>query len=137
MVHEAPSVGGLSRRRSGSRSKAVDHWVKREGDLSDGYYELAGWFQGTIELNGNVIDINCGALRDRGWGPRHADVADPLRAGWPHVFASPEGGWHLYDPQTELSFEDDAVEGTTETVTTGFYIRDGIKGSCRQWHARG
>lgn len=29
--------------------------------------------------------------------------------------------------QDTLSFLEDPIEGTTETVTTGFYIRDGVK----------
>jgi hypothetical protein len=113
--------------KSGDEDPGIKNWVKKEGEFSVGHYEQSGWFTGTLELEGEKIDIDCGALRDRGWGPRHADVSDPLRAGWPYVFASPESAWHLYDPQTELSFEQDPIEGTTETVTTGFYIRDGVK----------
>lgn len=112
---------------TGDEDPGIKNWVKKEGEFSVGHYEQSGHFQGHIELDGEVIPIDCGALRDRGWGPRHADIADPLRAGWPYAFASPQSGWHLYDPQTELSFDDDPIEGTTETVTTGFYIRDGIK----------
>ncbi len=70
--------------------------------------------------------FDCGALRDRGWGPRYADVQDQLRAGWPYVFASAESGWHLYDPQL-APFDEGPVDGTTETVTTGFFIRDGVE----------
>ena len=113
--------------KSGDEDPGIKNWVKKESDLPVGHYEQAGRFQGWIELNGERIAIDCGALRDRGWGPRHADVSDPLRAGWPYAFASEQSAWHLYDPQTELSFEEDPLEGTTETVTTGFYIRDGIK----------
>jgi hypothetical protein len=112
--------------KGGEENEGIKNWVKKEGDFSVGHYEQAGWFRGTIELDGEKIEIDCGALRDRGWGPRHADVSDPLRAGWPYCFASPESGWHLYDPQTRLSFAEDPIEGTTETVTTGLYIRDGI-----------
>lgn len=112
---------------TGDEDPGIKNWVKKEGEFSVGHYEHAGRFEGTITLDGEVIPIDCGALRDRGWGPRHADIADPLRAGWPYAFASPESGWHLYDPQTVLSFDEDPIEGTTETVTTGFYIRDGIK----------
>ena len=114
-------------KKSGEEDPGIKNWVKKEGDYSVGHYEHAGWFKGWIEVEGERIEINCGALRDRGWGPRHADIKDPLRAGWPYAFASAQSGWHLYDPQTELKFEDDPIEGTTETVTTGFYIRDGIK----------
>jgi hypothetical protein len=113
--------------KGGEENPGIKNWVKKEGDFSVGHYEQAGHFEGTIDLQGERIEIDCGALRDRGWGPRHADVKDPLRAGWPYCFASPESGFHLYDPQTELSFEDDPIEGTTESVTTGLYIRDGVK----------
>ncbi len=113
--------------KDGNEDPGIANWVARDGEYSVGHYEQAGRFKGTVELEGEVLQIDCGALRDRGWGPRHADIADPLRAGWPYAFASAESGWHLYDPQTELSFEDDPIEGTTETVTTGFYIRDGVK----------
>jgi len=112
---------------TGDEDPGIKNWVKKEGRFSVGHYEHMGHFEGYIELDGERIEIDCGALRDRGWGPRHADVADPLRAGWPYVFASPQSGWHLYDPQTELSFEEDPIAGTTETVTTGFYVRDGVK----------
>lgn len=114
-------------KRGGDVDPGIANWVSKDGDFSVGHYEQAGRFVGTVEVEGETFDINCGALRDRGWGPRHADIADPLRAGWPYAFDGPESGWHLYDPQTELSFEDDPIEGTTETVTTGFYIRDGVK----------
>jgi hypothetical protein len=113
--------------KTGEEDPGIKNWVKKEGDFSVGHYEHAGKITGTLILDGEKIDVACGALRDRGWGPRHADVADPLRAGWPYAFASAESGWHLYDPQTTYSFEEDPIEGTTETVTTGFYIRDGIK----------
>ena len=113
--------------KSGDENPGIKNWVAKEGDFSVGHYEQAGWFKGTVDIEGDRIEIDCGALRDRGWGPRHADIKDPLRAGWPYVFASAESGWHLYDPQTTLSFDEDPIEGTTETVTTGFYIRDGIK----------
>jgi len=105
----------------------IKNWVAPEGKLPVGHYEQAGYLTGWIELDGERIEINCGALRDRGWGPRHADIADPLRGGWPYVFASAQSGWHLYDPNTTYQWQDDPVEGTTETVTHGFYIRDGIK----------
>jgi hypothetical protein len=111
--------------KGGEENAGIKNWVKKEGEFSVGHYEQAGHFEGTIDLRGERIEIDCGALRDRGWGPRHADVKDPLRAGWPYCFASPQSGFHLYDPQTALSFEDDPIEGTTETVTTGLYIRDG------------
>jgi hypothetical protein len=113
--------------KSGDEDPGIKNWVKIEEDVSVGHYEHAGRFQGTIEIDGERIEVDCGALRDRGWGPRYADVADPLRAGWPYVFDGPESGWHLYDPQVNYSWEDDPVEGTTETVTTGFFIRDGVK----------
>jgi len=113
--------------KGGDVDPGIANWVAKDGDFSVGHYEQAGHFKGTVEYEGEVLEIDCGALRDRGWGPRHADVADPLRAGWPYVFASPESGWHLYDPQTTLSFDEDPIEGTTETVTTGFYVRDGVK----------
>lgn len=113
--------------KGGEEDPGIKNWVKKEGELSVGHYEHMGHFQGTVDINGDVLEIDCGALRDRGWGPRHADIADPMRAGWPYCFASADSGWHLYDPQTELSFEDDPIDGTTETVTTGFYIRDGVK----------
>jgi hypothetical protein len=113
-------------KENGEEDPGIKNWVKNETEYSVGHYEHAGRFDGTIELDGETIEVHCGALRDRGWGPRYADVQDPLRAGWPYVFASAESGWHLYDPQL-APFDEDPIEGTTETVTTGFYIRDGIK----------
>ncbi|WP_293002218.1 hypothetical protein [Mycobacterium sp.] len=111
----------------GKEKQGIGNWVARAGDLSVGHYEQAGTFNGIVEIEGETIAIDCGAVRDRAWGPRYADIKDPLRTGWPYVFASAESGWHLYAPQTALSFDDDPIDGTTETVTHGFYIRDGIK----------
>lgn len=113
--------------KDGNEDRGIANWVAQDGDLSVGHYEQAGWFTGTVDVEGEVIEVDCGALRDRGWGPRHVDIKDPHRAGWPYVFASAQSGWHLY-PSNAIDFEDDPIEGTTETVTTGFYIRDGIKG---------
>lgn len=113
--------------KSGEESPGIKNWVARDGDLPVGHYEQAGRFKGWIEVEGERIEIDSGALRDRGWGPRHADVADPLRAGWPYCFHSEKSSWHLYDPQLGFTWRDDPIEGTIETVTSGFYVRDGIK----------
>lgn len=112
--------------RNGREDRGIETWIARDGEYSVGHYEQAGRFTGTIEIEGDIIGIDCGALRDRGWGPRHADLKDPVRTGWPYVFASAHSGWHLY-PGSPLPFDEDPVVGTTERVTTGFYIRDGIK----------
>lgn len=111
----------------GKENPGIKNWVALEENFPVGHYEQAGHFSGWIELDGERIAIESGALRDRGWGPRHADIKDPLRAGWPYCFHSEQSSWHLYDPQTILPFDKDPIEGTTETVTTGFYVRDGIK----------
>jgi hypothetical protein len=112
---------------SGEETPGIKNWVEKDSGFPVGHYEQPGWFTGTLEIDSERIEIDCGALRDRGWGPRRADVSDPLRGGWPYVFATAESAWHLYAPQTNLSFLDDPLDGTTETVTTGFYIRDGVK----------
>jgi hypothetical protein len=112
--------------KGGDVDPGIKNWVANEEEFSVGHYEQSGRMQGTVDIRGDVIDIDSGALRDRGWGPRYADIADPLRAGWPYCFVSTDSAWHLY-PTQALPLEEDPIEGTTETATTGFYIRDGIK----------
>jgi hypothetical protein len=67
--------------KSGDENPGIKNWVAKDGDFSVGHYEHAGRFTGTVEIEGEVLEINCGALRDRGWGPRHADVKDPFAPG--------------------------------------------------------
>ena len=47
----------------------------------------------------------------------------------PYCFASPQSRWHLYDPQTTLSFDEDPIEGTTPTAldaaSKGLYVVNG------------
>jgi hypothetical protein len=98
-------------------------WADAGGQLSTGHFEQCGRMTGTVELNGETLEIDCYSLRDHTWGPRHLR---PVRLAYPWAIAS-ETSAFLAPARSEYPVEDDPFYGTTEQVTAGFYIKDGIK----------
>jgi hypothetical protein len=115
----------------GKLNQSIADWVSTlPEDVWVGHYEQSGWIRGTIELDGERIEVDHGSLRDHGWGPRHADgvqFRSRRRGGWPYAIASDQLSFHCYTTNTFPILED-PVEGTVETITTGYYVRDGLKG---------
>jgi hypothetical protein len=78
-----------------------------------GHIDQPGHVTGRMALNGDEIDIDCYAMRDRAWGPRR-DGRQP-KVGYAYATASPT---HAF-----LAITVDRGEG--DNVTTGYLMRHG------------
>lgn len=105
----------------------IDGWLDKKGvgQLSTGHYEQAGRVRGTVNLEGEILDVDCFSMRDHTWGPR--PIGDPPRACYHWAIAS-EADMFYVTAVSELPIDEDPIRGTTERVVTGFYIKDGIEG---------
>jgi hypothetical protein len=107
--HNAGMPGGL------------DEWGK-------GHYDQLGRMNGTLALDGEVIEVDCVAQRDRSWGVRN-------------IVNNPRGQmiWGVGETSSfhalAVSFrkpDEDPVLGTAEDVIIGYYLKDGEYGDIVQ-----
>ena len=95
----------------------LDEWGK-------GHYDQLGRMTGTLALDGEVIDIDCVAQRDRSWGVR--DIVNNPR-GQMIWAVGEQSSFHAL----AVSFrkpQQDPVIGTAEDIIIGYYLRDGRYG---------
>ena len=107
---------------------AVVEWVRdSEGtetnQLKIGHYETFGRMRGTVELDGELMQVDCFSGRDRSWGPRRVQYFPK--------------GFYLWSVESELdsffaigaAHTDEAVDEAILPLTAGWYTKDGIKGN--------
>ena len=107
---------------------------KSYGDFGHGHYDQCGRMSGNITLPSETIQIDCLSLRDRSWGPRQHNNNPRVNYSW--AIASEKssfcvGAMAVHSPQS------DPVTGTTERVTFGHFMRDGIVGNVNSGERRG
>lgn len=88
-----------------------------------GHFDQTIRVTGTLELNGERMDVDCLALRDRSWHLRSELGMQQFTVGYTYGAASPELAFHVLfhvqadDPSSSV---DDAA------AITGFLTRDGV-----------
>lgn len=98
--------------------------------VTTGHFEQFGVMNGILELDGESIEVvDAGVFRDRSWGPRPVLQAQDKARG-ALVFARADSG-HAFQAwaMSGLPWRDDPILGTTESVASGFYVRDGVVGA--------
>jgi hypothetical protein len=90
-----------------------------------GRYQQGGHFYGTINLDGDTINVDCMGFRDHTWGPREP-VGRWKRFGIGNCYTE-SGGFDVWCV-SELPPDTDPIVGTTERAVMGAYIKDGQVG---------
>jgi len=105
-------------------------YVKIAGQHSTGHYEHFGHMNGVMTIRGQEIPVvNAAVLRDHSWGPRPVrSNIDRMRGGYLYG-QTPDGsgGFNIFSV-SEYPIDEDPIVGTTERITSGFYIKDGLRG---------
>lgn len=115
------------RRVSGETNPSLPGWWSDTGvadRATTGHYDQVGRVHGTLTIEGETLEIDCYANRDRTWGPRHVP-RNHVGYSWGVVNA--EHSFHA-PSRSFLPIEEDPIWGTTETVTAGWYMRNGLIG---------
>jgi hypothetical protein len=116
--------------RSGEAIAGVSDLVKQiPGELTTGHYEQFGYTNGHIVVNGEDIDVvDSLTMNDRSWGPRPMlGYMHKTRVGYSSAAVSPDHAFHIW-ATSELPWDEDPVQDTTETIRGGFYVKDGMVG---------
>ena len=79
-------------------------------------------------LNGETIEIDTWCERDHSWGAR--SLRNDARGNFPWAIASETSAFQVY-AMTDLPPDEDPVDGTTERIAAGWYLKDGKYGSLR------
>lgn len=82
------------------------------------HFDQPGRMHGTATLNGERLDVECYAMRDRTWGPHRPGARRPGDYLW--AIASPEMHWHAITLASR--------EPGLDTVLGGYLVRDGVLG---------
>ena len=87
-----------------------------------GHFDQPGRMTGTLDIDGERIDIDCLSMRDHSWGARSYGVWPRVNFSWAN--AGPESSFLICTiaGQPEV---DDPVLGTTEGLLFGYFARDG------------
>jgi hypothetical protein len=95
-------------------------------EYGKGHYEQAGKLTGSIDLDGDLAEVDVWCDRDHSWGPRR--VVNNPRGAFHWAIASERLGFHI-NAVTDLKPGDDPIFGTTEAVVSGYYLGDGKVGT--------
>jgi hypothetical protein len=130
----ATSEPHYMRLMKGDVNPGMFDYVKTTEQHATGHYEHFGHMNGTLTLRGERIDvIDAAVLRDHTWGPRpvRSDI-DRMRGGYLSG-QSPDGaaGFNIFSV-SEYPIDEDPILGTSETITSGFYLKDGKAGHVEQ-----
>lgn len=99
------------------------------------HYEQAGRMRGTIEVEGETLEVDCFSCRDRSWGPRTVNTVHHPRSGFPWAVASEDLAWLIFPIGTNAAKEDPAY-GEEDTLCAGWYWRDGKAGIVQDGYRR-
>ena len=108
-LNEAAEEGSMNEDMSGFGAK--------------GHYSQGCHVEGEVRLEGENFAIDCYAFHDHSWGPR-TPPGSYKRGGLSNLY-TPETSFDVWtasfhDPDT------DPMHGTTETIITGMYSKDGV-----------
>lgn len=106
--HDAGMPGGL------------DEWGK-------GHYDQPGRMTGFLNVDGETIDVDCVAQRDRSWGIRNIERNPRGQFVWA-VNHDPDGPSFHANSCSFLAPDVDPVIGTAEDIVIGYYLKDGRYG---------
>jgi hypothetical protein len=109
-------------------------YVKQVDEHTSGHYEHFGLMNGRLTVRGEKIDVvDAAVLRDHTWGPRpvRSDI-DRMRGGYLYA-QTPDGssGFNIFSV-SGYPIDEDPIDGTTEVITSGFYLKDGKVGHVEQ-----
>jgi hypothetical protein len=82
------------------------------------HFDQPGRMIGTLDLDGERIEIDCYSLRDRTWGPHRPGASRSGDYLW--AIATPESHWHVITTAT--------AEPGIDQVMNGYLMRDGLQG---------
>ena len=112
----------------GKANEGLSEFVGEVGEsVKIGHFEQSGVMNGSLVVNCERIDVvNAATLRDRSWGPRPM-VQSMNKSRGALVFARQDAdncfqAWF----KSALPWETDPLEGTTEVLTHGWYVKDGV-----------
>jgi hypothetical protein len=92
------------------------------------HYEHFGRLRGTIDLEGERIEVDTFSIHDHSWGPRQGGKRPRFLRGDLHQAVASESSFFSLMANSRIPFDDDPVFGTTEAISYGFYAHDGLIG---------
>ena len=118
----------MKRTEKGEINPGILDWLVDEGvgELSVAHWEQPGRITGTVRVNDQTYEVDCFSIRDHTWGPR--PLHDMPRGGYLWGIESDRDHF-LVCAISDLPHEKDPIEGTTEPVVAGWYMKDGVKGN--------
>lgn len=96
-----------------------------DGKLANGHFRQPGRMRGTIELDGETIEVDSYSMRDRSWGPRR--MSKNPRGGLYWAIASDDCYFQVLNVAA-LPPESDPVEGAVDPILSGCFLKDGLLG---------
>ena len=115
--------------KSDVRDGMADLVADVEGDVTTGHYEQYGLMSGTLDIHGERVELSdCVCLKDRSWGPRRVIIPmQKKRVGYCSAMESADHAFHIWSI-SHKPWDDDPLEGTTEDIVSGYYVKDGQLG---------
>ena len=99
------------------------------GELTTGHYEQYGFMNGTLQVNGETVELDDAVcLKDRSWGPRRLVIPmEKKRVGYASALVNADHAFHAWSV-SDRPWDDDPLIDTEEQFTAGYYVRDGELG---------
>lgn len=92
------------------------------------YYQHLGRVRGLVTIRGEQIPVDSFSIHDRSWGPRQADERPPFLRGRMLYAVASEDSFFALMANSHLPLDEDPIHGTEESVSYGFYGKDGLVG---------
>jgi hypothetical protein len=115
---------------NGDVDPGMSDYVTRTAGHPTGHYEHFGLMNGTMDIRGEKIEVvNAATLRDHTWGPRPVrSNIDRQRGSYSYAQAPDGSGFNTFTAIRDTGPEPDPLIGTTDPITSGFYLKDGKMG---------